>query len=776
MALTDKLTAIADAIREKTGTSAPLSLGSMPSLIRTIQSGSVEAADVPEDIVAEAERVATGILAKKGSNAITFIAMSDMHEMGDGDNSNATIIERYRRANLNAGQGAKIVSDLINPDFFANLGDFAWGASTTTVTDGVQSIRQAREYIADVVRDNESFITPGNHDPLTTSYTQNGTYLGADVMEGLVGTYRYKDFDTRKVRVICLNTAEIEGASVTSSGNTERISGTQLQWFCEALDLSAKSDAADWGIVILSHHPLDWGNIKPAANVLAAYLNGTSYSATQTGAAVSYDFTGKNAAAVIANFHGHTHCFNVSDISGTEVKRIAIPNACFARTNEYGEDGNTTFGDSTSYEKTDDSTGKNTAFCVVSVDLDEKIIYADCFGAGIDRIVSYGTAEVESFSVTNNLSNASTSNGAATVLAGAAYTAILSANENYEITSVTVTMGGTDITDTAYSDGVVSIASVTGDIVITVTTKYSVVYNVTNLVPTSQAQDSTAVYNGVGYKNGYYASESGDGADAACVVTGWIPYTWSPENILYVRGASITTASHVRFFGYRDKTTLDTGAYGTGSNLSTYFTVEELETNYYKLTPLATKADVNYIRISLIGTGENLIITVNEEITTGSGGGESGGDNGGSGGTYTNLVPTAVATDGVTVFNGTGYMNGTYASTPHYGTDASCVTTGFIKLVNGVEAIYVKGATWDTSNSHSRVHIYTTLGSSSGLWNEFKAATTGTFTVETLGENYYKFTLGSALLSAIASADRWYCISLVGTGENLIITHDEPIE
>ena len=56
-----------------------------------------------------------------------------------------------------------------------------------------------------------------------------------------------------------------------------------------------------------------------------------------------------------------------------------------------------------------------------------------------------------------------------------------------------------------------------------------------------------------------------------------------------------------------------------------------------------------------------------------SGGNSSGGP------TYTNLVPTAKTHTNIsTVFNGTGYMDGKYASSssPYYGTDAATVCTG----------------------------------------------------------------------------------------------------
>lgn len=797
MALTDKLNAIGNAIREKTNTSAYMRLDAMPAMIRSIQTGTAsEYPDVPDDIVTEAERVASAVNARKTSNCLTFLALTDMHEMGDGDHSSSSIISQYRRANLNAGQAAKIVSDLVDPDFFACLGDLAWGSSGTTISRGVQAIRQAREYIADAVRDNESFVTPGNHDPLTNSYDLNQDYLDHNMLAGLIGSYRYVDFTAKKVRVICLNTAEIEGMSVTGNGNTERISGTQLQWFAEALDLSGKSDAAKWGIIILSHHPLDWGNIKPAANLLAAYVNGGNFSASHDGLTVSYNFAGKNAAAVIANFHGHVHCLKVGEISGTSVKRIAIPNACYGRNNEYGQSGNTEFGEETTYNKTDNGTGKNTAFCAITIDLVEKIIYADCFGAGYDRIVSYGTAAVETFTVTNVLANANTSNGAATVLAGASYSAVITAKDGYRLDTVTVTMDGVDITASVYHGGAVTIPEVTGNIVITATTVSNVTYNVTNLVVTSQEQGSTAVYNGTGYKNGYRVTEDAslgfEKAAAGYVITGWIPYTWSVENVLYIRGASVTSADYNRVYGFNEaKSAIVDGAYANGIRLSQFFSIERPEgdsVDYYKLTPLGSFGAAKFIRISLAGTGENLIITVNEPIVadgssgddSGNTGGNTGGDTGGTG-VYTNLVSTSVATDGVTVFNTTGYMNGKYASVPHCYDDPDNVVTGFIHFNSDLKSIYIKGAKWDSSDSHCRMHIYhrNSLGTQN-LAYSIHADGSGTvqltdwFTVESLGENYYKWTIKSTAKQYLT--DHFYCMSLAGTGENLIITHDEPVE
>lgn len=86
-------------------------------------------------------------------------------------------------------------------------------------------------------------------------------------------------------------------------------------------------------------------------------------------------------------------------------------------------------------------------------------------------IYSLDAPETPSYSITNNLTNVSNSNSATSVDEGAAYNATLTTGEGYEISSVTVSMGGVDISATAYTaeTGAIAISEVTGNIVITAT-------------------------------------------------------------------------------------------------------------------------------------------------------------------------------------------------------------------------------------------------------------------------------------------------------------------
>ena len=79
------------------------------------------------------------------------------------------------------------------------------------------------------------------------------------------------------------------------------------------------------------------------------------------------------------------------------------------------------------------------------------------------------TASGDTSLITNTLTHVTNSDSAVSIQNGTRYLAALTAGEGYVLGTVEVTMGGTDVTATAYSNGVINIASVSGDIVITAT-------------------------------------------------------------------------------------------------------------------------------------------------------------------------------------------------------------------------------------------------------------------------------------------------------------------
>lgn len=73
------------------------------------------------------------------------------------------------------------------------------------------------------------------------------------------------------------------------------------------------------------------------------------------------------------------------------------------------------------------------------------------------------------FTVVNSLTNCVTNNMSSTIESRTRYSASILPDTGYTLNSVNVTMGGADITSTAYSRGTITIPSVTGNIVITAT-------------------------------------------------------------------------------------------------------------------------------------------------------------------------------------------------------------------------------------------------------------------------------------------------------------------
>jgi hypothetical protein len=259
---------------------------------------------------------------------------------------------------------------------------------------------------------------------LIYNYSFNGNdYLDADELFPLYGAYNrgavfhngnkergycYRDFEDWKLRVICLNTSDLKDLTPSDSARPICVSTTQGRWFAETLDMSSKTNASEWSILILSHAPLDWGKACIyLCDILKAYVEGgTCNAVTHDGVTITYNYSGKNAATIIGNCHGHNHNFKVdylrrlvsgSTTEAISIKRFCIPNACFERSNERGENGlesgtdgvfDIEYGEETSYEKVA-GTEKDTAFCVVTIDTVARKIYADCYGAGIDREISY---------------------------------------------------------------------------------------------------------------------------------------------------------------------------------------------------------------------------------------------------------------------------------------------------------------------------------------------------------------------------------------------------
>ena len=599
-------------------------IDAMAELLNGVSVDKINHADIPSYVKAEALAVAEKVKAVLKADSIVFFAISDFHHTGAQVDSWQTNINA---GNLHACQALKVLSySLPQIDFACMLGDVTFGNAKTTTQLMQQQFNQINGWLGEAWKNIPQLRTVGNHD--TGEYS---TLVGAQFLKNNIWKYNegavygseeygycYRDFAEKKLRVICLNTCE--GETVSGENAVYCCSPEQLLWFAQTLyAVGSKADAAQWGIIVLGHYPLDLGGAYPTGNIVKAYVAGES--TVQNG--VTVNFNGHNSAKFIANVHGHNHCFqfgklhSVANGQGTEFDawRMCTPNACFYRNNSGVVTMNgISFGDPAPHDKTA-GTGKDTAFNVNVINPSEQVLYSFCYGAGIDRTIGYAATVYHS--ITNTLTNVTTSNDAVAAEDGTAYSATITAADGYTMSSVTVKMGGTDITSTAYNSdtGVVSIAAVTGDVVITAKATKVVSYH--NLVP--MAVDSSGA--SAPYTDGLMLKS--DGTTSALnhfTVTGFIPFDGAAVHIYRIGGEGITWNEYgARLAWYNADFTLK------GSVLS----YDQLDKSIYYPTKIddpnaavAFSTDANvapphgaaYFRVSAKGKGENLVVTLDEKI------------------------------------------------------------------------------------------------------------------------------------------------------------------
>ncbi len=624
------LTAVADAIRTKGGTAAALAFPSgFVSAVQAITTGdAIDQSDIPAYVKAEALEVAARVKQHLGPDSIVFIAGSDSHQ---------STTAHVEDGNLHGGMAMKALSYLLPLDFAAYLGDYTTGSSSTTLAEGRAHFAEINADIDEAFRGLPQFRTVGNHDPLGYSYNQNGEglsqaelyqYIGkynaesGNTMGSTVSGYCYRDFTAKSLRVICLNTAD---ATPAAQGGTEAVSDAQKRWFADTLI----STPQDYGIVILAHHPLDWGDIMTVSHILRAYVE--EQSGINIGG-TTYDFTNKNKSAWVLMFHGHVHTFTVDDLhwnnggSGEpyDVKRIAVPNLCFGRNNEYGNNTgpeyyNIEFGTTATYNKTADS-GQDTAWNVIVVNPSEEKVYAINYGSGIDREVYWGETAVAVTGVTLNANSGTLNPGGTTTLtatvapANATNKAVVWSTSNSGVATV--------------NNGVVSAVAV-GSATITVTTQdggFTASYALT----VEKAKEGNVIAK-IGYTDGKRLSTStGEYRDlSGGVVIEYIDlneYRQSDDTVtIRIRGGDFKQVSSPyndnAYVFYNQSHSFTVAQYSTeGSSthgnvtITRAFSGTDATFTITGLTAAIASQGYHYIRICGLGSGANLDLRINEDF------------------------------------------------------------------------------------------------------------------------------------------------------------------
>lgn len=213
------------------------------------------------------------------------------------------------------------------------------------------------------------------------------------------------------------------------------------------------------------------------------------------------------------------------------------------------------------------------------------------------------------YSITNNITNCTSNNGATQVVEGESYFATITANDGYELKNVSVTMGGSVV---SVSGGVISIASVTGDIVITAVAEETASY------------DGYDVFADFGYVDDSRLGSSSiyNGTASGYVLTGAIPLTDIAGKTITVWSKDLDYTGGKVVWAIMSNDTMSASyvVKGITSDSSVWQDIQ-LTYNAPDANGIASftmnipsEYASNYLRISGYGTGTTSQITIDREI------------------------------------------------------------------------------------------------------------------------------------------------------------------
>ena len=415
---------------------------------------------------------------------------------------------------------------------------------------------------------------------------------------------------------------------------TDADKATLVDWLGIATDIDLRNNSETGGITT---SPLGSG-VEYFHQSLDFYANAVNTSAAS---ARTVAVLKKVMACVAANKPCYFHCMSGSDRTGT-IAYILLSLLGVSQSDKDKEYELTAFSDeadgkrfrNSNYNVTngngwyplikyfrDTYTGENDNEKVVAWAVANGITATE-INAFRAAMVSGDVGEVivppQEYTVTNTLTGCTSSNTATTVTEGDTYYATITANSGYVLDGATVMvkMGGTEVTDLYYSEGVINIPDVSGNIEITITAAVYVP-SYTNVLPEAVDPDTkSGVWDGKGYRNGAYASSAKPyySTDAACWCTGAIAV--QPSDVIYVKGTTLEGSGHERLGALSGVTG---GCYWCKpyTSLSGMATVTKLGDKYYKIIldpSYANYAYIGYIMFSAQGTGDGVVVTKNEPI------------------------------------------------------------------------------------------------------------------------------------------------------------------
>ena len=222
---------------------------------------------------------------------------------------------------------------------------------------------------------------------------------------------------------------------------------------------------------------------------------------------------------------------------------------------------------------------------------------------GAVSITAAASAPSVTYNITRNLTNCASSNTADTIADGAAYTTTLSPTGTYKkLGTITVTMGGVDISASAVSGSTVSITKVTGNITITCAAV------VTNIIDTIGISADTRLSTSSGAnraQSGYAAI--GANKDAASLIH------LAAGDTLRIKGASLPASNDSYSAIVLHNVS---GTFITSTYLHNGLSWNNMTFNNAGDSVVVTSGGEHYFRVSLICTDASAVIaTINEPIT-----------------------------------------------------------------------------------------------------------------------------------------------------------------
>lgn len=240
-------------------------------------------------------------------------------------------------------------------------------------------------------------------------------------------------------------------------------------------------------------------------------------------------------------------------------------------------------------------------------------------GADITSTVWKGTETNLQRKVRFNLTNCSADNTRINVIDGQSYCTTISADVGYTLegASISVTMGGEDMS-TYYSDGKIAIPNVTGDIVITISAVESSTTVPNILVDNFKANGTT--YSTIGFEdNKRLSTSTGATKDlSGCVTSGYIPF--HSGSVIRIKPYVLPTAPNEKFavVCYKNGQEFAVSDYVI-ANKSTVTGVRSIVQESDDTIAFTMNATAyTYIRFCWTGTGENSYVTYDAEMPSGA--------------------------------------------------------------------------------------------------------------------------------------------------------------